>query len=275
LILASLSGSQSVPSLAFYTDLDNVSMQSALSILITSNLVSAERGRTFEDDERYLLSTLARSYITKFARPSPEVQRSLLKKQNALRSAQEEYAARQGADIFDINHVFIRDKDDYIVAKMLVLAIEHHFKHRWEEAEALVAKATDLSPNYFEVHRVAAMLHIAREDLFGAEAQFESAISLAPDRAPLRVWYAGFLSRQLADHVRAEAELLKGETLAPTSYVVKHELARILQYQRRFDDAEERLMAVNSIERLPAKAQRVHLDLGIQNEIRRAEQLIS
>ena len=116
--LASVNGPQSVPSLAFFTDLDSIGIQSALSILITSNLVTMENGRASEDEDRYMLSPFARLYIQKFIRPSSEDQKRLIVRQNILRSAQEEFAARAGADVFDINTVYARDKDDYIVAKI-------------------------------------------------------------------------------------------------------------------------------------------------------------
>jgi LuxR family glucitol operon transcriptional activator len=73
--LASLNGAQSVASLAFFTDLDSLAIQSALSVLITSNLISVERGRSSEDEDRYILSPLARMYIQKFIRPPVEEQK--------------------------------------------------------------------------------------------------------------------------------------------------------------------------------------------------------
>jgi cold shock CspA family protein/AAA+ ATPase superfamily predicted ATPase len=104
--LASVSGPQSVASIAFFTDLDSLSIQSALSVLITSNLISAERGRSSEDEDRYTLSPLARMYIQKFIRPNLEEQKKLIKKQNELRSAQEEYSAKAGTDVVDMSNVF-------------------------------------------------------------------------------------------------------------------------------------------------------------------------
>jgi LuxR family glucitol operon transcriptional activator len=269
--LASVNGPQSVASLAFFTDLDSLSIQSALSVLITSNLVSTERGRSSEDEDRYILSPLARLYIQRFIRPSVDAQKTLLQKQNALRSAQEEFSAKAGADIFDVNIVFVRDKDDYIVAKILTRAIELLFRNKLDEAEAQIEKAKDLSPNYFENHRVSAMLHIAQEDYFAAEADYEAAISLATERAPIRLWFAGFLSRQLGDLDRAMAQLLKAEELAPGAAIVKLECARVLQYQRKFDEAEERLISIQDIDKLPSRTRRVHLDLSLQNRLRRAE----
>ncbi|MFZ3309581.1 MAG: NB-ARC domain-containing protein, partial [Xanthobacteraceae bacterium] len=269
--LASVGGSQSVASLAFFTDLDSLEIQSALSILITSNLVSMERGRTAEDEDRYMLSPFARLYIQKFIRPPIEEQRRLIAKQNILRSAQEEYAARVGTDVFDINAVYIRDKDDYIVAKILTRAIERIFKNALDDAEHEVTRARGLSPNYFEVHRVDALLNIAHGDYVAAESSYETALSLAPNQSPLRVRFAGFLSRQLGDQNRALEQLLAAEELAPNSAHVKLECARVFQYLRRFIEAHQRLKSIADIDKLPARMRRIHLDLSIQNELRKAD----
>jgi cold shock CspA family protein/tetratricopeptide (TPR) repeat protein len=210
-------------------------------------------------------------YIQRFVRPDRDEQRRLISKQNALRTAQEEFATRSGSDIFDLGTVFVSDKDDYIVAKLLTKALERIFGGDLQSAEDEVQKARDLSPNYFEVQRVQAMVHIGLEDYFSAEAEYEAAISLASDRAPLRLWYAGFLSRNLGDNDRALGQLLKAEELAPNSAIIKLQCARILQYLRRLDDAEQRLNSIRDLDKLSAKTRRIHLDLSIQNDFRRAE----
>ncbi|WP_298964095.1 NB-ARC domain-containing protein [uncultured Methylobacterium sp.] len=269
--LACVSGPQSIASLAFFTDLDSISIQSALSVLVTSNLVMTERARVSEDEDKYTLSPLARMYLQKFIRPSPDQQKQLIRKQHALRSAKEEYGSRAGLDVFDINYVFIRDKDDYIVARYLSRCIEYRFKEKIDLATDQLQRASDLSPNYFEVHRVRAFLDVAREDYVAAEDSYESAISLAPNRAPLRVWYAGFLSRHLGDNERALEQLIEAERISPDSPTVCIETARILQYLRDFDGARHILSKVSRLEQLPAKTRRVHLDLQIGNEIRAAD----
>lgn len=273
--LASVNGSQVVASLAFFTDLDSLAIQSALTVLLTANLISVERGGSSEDEDRYLLSALARMYIQKFIRPAVEEQRKLISKQNALRSAQEEFSSRTGADIFDMKNVYVRDKDDFIVAKILTRAIECIFRRDCAEASLQVEKAKDLSPNYFEVHRVKARLHIEEEDYFSAETAYETAISLAPERAPLRLWYAGFLSWQLGDQDRALIQLLKAEALAPQSAYVKLECARVLQYQRKFVEADARLTSIDDVDKLSSRLRRWHLDLVLQNDLRKSEYLAS
>jgi LuxR family glucitol operon transcriptional activator len=270
-----VNGPQSVASLAFFTDLDSLAIQSALSVLVTSNLLSVERGRSSEDEDRYVLSPLARMYIQKFIRPSIEDQKKLIGKQNALRSAQEEFSSQAGADIFDMKNVYVRDKDDYIVAKILTRAIECVFRKDCAQASIQVEKAKDLSPNYFEVHRVKARIHIEEEDYFSAETAYETAISLAPGRAPLRLWYAGFLSWQLGDQDRALVQLLKAEELAPKSAYVKIECARVLQYQRKFSEGATRLHNIDDVDKLSSRLRRVHLDLCLQNDLRKSEQLVT
>jgi tetratricopeptide (TPR) repeat protein/cold shock CspA family protein len=272
--LAVLGIHQSVAGLAFFSELDSLSIQGALSVLITANIVSAERGRSTEDEDRYMLSALARMYITKYLRPDVEEQRRLIKKQNELRFAKEDLSSRIGTDIFDLNHVFIRDNDDYIVAKILMRAIELVFKSELDLAEMEFEKAADLAPNYFEVHRVKAMCHYGQGDVVAAAIDYEAAISLAPDRAPLRMWYGGFLSRSLGDRNAALTQLLEAERLAPSAVIVKLECARVLQYLRRFDEAATKLQAIPDIEKQPSRARRVHLDLLLQNELKRAETLI-
>lgn len=269
--LSSVNGSQTVASVAFYTDLDSLRIQSALSVLMTSSLVSAERGRSSEDEDRYLLSTLARMYIQQFIRPRVDEQKRLISKQNELRSAQEEFSARAGTDTFDPRFVLVREKDDFIVAKILTNAIEKIQRKDSTGATADLQKAADLSPNYFEVHRVKAMLLDGDGDVFGAEAAYETAVSLAPERASLRLWFGQFLSKQLGDQERSLEQLLKAEELAPNSANVKLECARVLQFRRKYDEAQERLDHVEKVDLMSARTRRVHLDLRIQNKLRHAE----
>jgi LuxR family glucitol operon transcriptional activator len=172
-----------------------------------------------------------------------------------------------------MKNVYVRDKDDYIVAKILTRALECLFRKDCAEAEAQLDKAKDLSPNYFEVHRVKARLHTELEDYFSAETEYEAAISLAPTRAPLRLWFAGFLSWQLGDQERALTQLLEAEKLAPNSAYVKLECARVLHYQRKFSEAADRLRSVQDVEKLSSRMRRAHLDLWLQNDLRKAEQL--
>jgi LuxR family glucitol operon transcriptional activator len=131
-----------------------------------------------------------------------------------------------------------------------------------------------LSPNYFEVHRVRAFAFAARQEFFMAKNEYEVAIVLADDRAPLRLWYGGLLSRMFDEQEAALEQILKAEELAPEATAVKLELARLFQILHRFDESAERLNSIKDGDRLPAKLRRIFIDLSIQNNRRKAEYLV-
>lgn len=273
--LTCVAGSHSVATIAFLTDIDSLRVQSALLTLLSSNLVTANRQSNADAEETYTLSTLSRMYIQNFLVPPKEDQQKYIRKQNELRSAKEEFAAQINRNVFDFNYVSARSKEDYIVARLLVKAIEAIRKLDYEIADERLRQASDLSPNYFEVRRVEAMLHVERSNFVGAEAAYEAAISLAPERAPLRLWYAGFLARYLGDNVRALEQLRVADKLSEGATLVRLELARVLQYERKFDEAAALLNAVEDLAVQPAKTRRIHADLLVQNELRRADFLLS
>jgi LuxR family transcriptional regulator, glucitol operon activator len=270
-LLANVGGLQTVASLAFYSDLDSLAIQGALSVLITSNLVTPERGRNVEDEELYGLSSLSRAYIHEYIRMDADEQKRLFRKQKELRSTKDEMNARAGRDTFDINYVFVRDENDIIVANILTKAISKIFQNKLPAADMDLTKAEDLNPNYFEVHRVRAFYYLKSGDYLAAGFAYDAAISLAPDRAPLRMWYGGFLSRNIGDQRAALDQLVEAERLAPTAVFVKLECARVMQYLRQFKEAEAKLSDITNIDAQSARTRRVHLDLMIQNNIRRAE----
>ena len=272
--LACLTETYTSAGLVYLTEMDVFTIQKSIAELLTANLLTVDRGKTSEDEDRYSLSTFARSYMQKFALPSRDEQKRIIDKQNALRFAHEEYSARGAQDIFDINSVAIRDKDDYIVATMLKKIIDAVFRGKAEVASSLLQQTIDISPNYFEVKRVEAFVRISEDRIVEAEAAYEAAVSLAPERAPLRLWYGGFISRQLGDQPRALQHLSLAEEMAQDEPDVKLEIARVYQYQRKFTEAGKRLEAVSGMLNLSAKQRRVLFDLMIQNETRRCEHLV-
>jgi LuxR family glucitol operon transcriptional activator len=252
-LLANVGGLQTVASLAFYSDLDSLAIQGALSVLITSNLVTPERGRNVEDEEAYRLSSLSRAYIHEYIHMGADEQKRLFRKQNELRSTKEEMNAREGKDTFDINYVFVRDDNDIIVANILTKAIYKIFLNKLDAADVDLARAEDLNPNYFEVHRVRAFYYVKSGDYLAAGFAYDAAISLAPDGAPLLMWYGGFLSRNIGDQRAALDQLLDAERLAPTAVFVKLECARVMQYLRKFEEAEAKLSGITNIDRCAAR----------------------
>jgi cold shock CspA family protein len=66
---------------------------------------------------------------------------------------------------------------------------------------------------------------------------YETAISLEPNSAPLRLWYASFLARYFDDLEAANEHLLIGKQLDPESEEIQLESAKISMYRADFDSA--------------------------------------
>ncbi len=124
------------------------------------------------------------------------------------------------------------------------------------------------------MHRVRAFAFAARQEFFLAKNEYEAAIALAGERAPLRLWFGGLLSRMFDDQEAALEQILKAEELAPEATAVKLELARLFQILHRFDESAQRLNSIRDRDQLPAKLRRIFIDLSIQNNRRKAEYLV-
>ena len=61
------------------------------------------------------------------------------------------------------------------------------------------------------MHRVRAFAFAARQEFFLAKNEYEAAIALAGERAPLRLRFGGLLSRMFDDQEAALEQILKAE----------------------------------------------------------------
>jgi cold shock CspA family protein len=99
------------------------------------------------------------------------------------------------------------------------------------------------------VHRVEAILFDAVGNISAARTAYEAAIELEPGSAPLRLWFAQFLFRQLQDLDEALRQLIIAESIDPNRFAINLETARIslaLKDFTRADALVERLLSVES-----------------------------
>jgi tetratricopeptide (TPR) repeat protein len=127
-----------------------------------------------------------------------------------------------------------------------------------------VNNAEQLSPDYFEVYRVKALIQASRGNVTEARTAYEGAIELKPDHPPLRLWYGGFLMRYMQDVEGALAQLQEAHRLDPKSSEIQVELARANLYLKHFDDAKKLLDSLLSRSDLGVWQQRQLHDLRIQ-----------
>ena len=253
-------------SLHFILQDDLVTISNALRELRAANLVVVSPSQRVGGDDFYLLKPLANFYVRNYFPPSQEIQKELKQRQNQLSFARDRIAsARKIANVYNPNFIFIREDDaesDYIVADYLASAMNSLRRNRGDEAEGFINKAKDMSPNYFEVHRVEAFYAATEGNPLRADTAYERAVALKPDYAPLRCLYGGFLMRN-DDPERAKEQFEIAVKLDENEPSNRLQLARVYTRLRQFGEAKTLLERIEE-RSLSFKAKKILMESWLQ-----------
>jgi tetratricopeptide (TPR) repeat protein len=141
-----------------------------------------------------------------------------------------------------------------------------------------VDKARRLAPEYFEVHRVAASVYGKQGNIPAARQEYEAAIELEPDSAPIRVLYGIFLLEFLEDTAGALQQFQEAGKLDPGALEIQLHIARVSLALRHFDEAREtinQLQARLNTEDTSEWVRRKIYDVHLQFFQRKADHLCS
>ncbi len=136
----------------------------------------------------------------------------------------------------------------------------------------MIQKAKLLSPEFYEVHRVEAIVNNAQEKLTAAKTSYEAAVELEPNSAPLRLWYAQFLFRGFQDFEEAKKQLIEAERLDPNTFEIGLELARLKVILREFSEAGVLIEKLRLFEQLTVWDRKKLTDLKLRFHKDQAEQ---
>jgi tetratricopeptide (TPR) repeat protein/cold shock CspA family protein len=274
-VMHSVSGPHSQAQLVFLSEMEPEKLQRALLELATTNMIQIRRsptGSSFES--RYALGDLARTYLSKH-HPVPQQLHAKLRARRAeLISAGEDLRARQKRNPYLFKSLDMSSASNLVVARHLLRALEAISTDDFAVAGDEITSATQLAPEWFEVHRVAANLETRKGNYPAAQDRFEAALELAPESAPLRLWYGLFLLSHVDEHEDAKAQYSMGIELDPESLDLRLEFARASLYLEEWEAARSALDYVLerdhslSIYRL----RKLH-DLNLQYYTRRSERL--
>lgn len=239
-------GQHSQPELAFLnSELGILNLQKALQQLLTTNMVqlrSIERGGYFESS--YEISELARTYLEKHHPLSTVEFKDFSKKRNQLISANEAFTIEQSGNPYAIFRVNTRSKSDIVVAKYLsdvLKIVKNKWLHNLESANKKIDEARSLAPEYYEVHRVEAVLRVFQGNYSAARTAYEAALELEPNFAPLHVWYGEYLLEYLSDNDTALSEFQKASKLDAKALSPQIYTARVLLYLKKYSESKELL----------------------------------
>ena len=271
-----LSAKHSQAELAFLNNMEAIDLQRALHELLRTNMVimsSIPTGSSFES--QYSLSDLARAYLAKHHPADPKEYERLLRQKRQLTAVGEQVNADLESDPYSFYSITMRSKSDIIVAKYLLDALKQANNRNYNESEKWVSKARSLAPEYFEVHRVDALVKTLQNNYSAAQTSYESAIELEPQSAPLRKWYGSFLMRYMDDTEGALQQFLEAANLDPTACDTQIEMSRAFLYKKDFDEAFDILQNLVKRLDLPAWKRRKIYDLYLQYFYRKADQLLA
>lgn len=240
---------QSVSSLHYILQQDSIELTNALRELRAANLVLVTPSPDSTGDDLYRVKQLANFYIRNYFAPAPDAQSKIRQKQSILSQARDRSrASAKITNIYNPNYIAIRPDyadSDYVVADYLESVMINLRKRRYEEAESFLAKAKDMSPNFFEVYRIEAFLAAQMDNTLRAESAYERAVSLNENYAPIRRWFGGFLIR-IDQPERAKEQFEEAVRLDNENAIIKIELARACTRLRLFDEARKQLDKIDA-----------------------------
>jgi len=94
-------------------------------------------------------------------------------------------------------------------------------------------------PEYFEVYRTSAGIHVKGGDLQAAISDYETGIEVDSQQPQLYFWFGGFLMRYMDDFDGAAKMFTKALELDPSSGAILREAARNEFFASRFERAQE------------------------------------
>jgi tetratricopeptide (TPR) repeat protein len=240
--LLGVPGRHSQGMLAFLADMESadaiLQLQSGLEQLINTNMVtvySVPRGTTYQT--LYELGDLPREYLARHFPVNRAEQSEYTARVQRLNELGEQLGYAQQSDPYVISNIRLPTRSDLAIARSLVDAMSAITRKDWNAATDLVGRARALAPEYFEVHRIDALLREAQGDFAGARAAYEAAIDQEPNWGPLRFFFGSFLLRTYQDVDAAFQQFQLATSSDPKSIDLQLLIVRALVTARRYREA--------------------------------------
>lgn len=230
-----------VQKLSFVSELVGDRFEDSIRDLLRRNILQP---KYLSESVTYEMGVLPKSFLSKSNILPGTLVRNVKKRENQYIDLLESKPI-SAAISYDPREVYLNDPANLISFKKLKSAGTYIARQDFKTALARAEDARALNPQYFEIYRIIAFCQMKSDLYFEANENYLTAIKLAPKHAPLRFFYANFLTEynDLQDAQNQCAECL---TLDPDSLEAQLLLSRILTYQNRFSEAYEILKTINA-----------------------------
>ena len=268
LVFAHVSGSHSALVVQYLSGLTALQAEQSIAKLLQFALIEDDSNNNFE--RTYAMSTFARSYLTRIEKSSQTEILKIIERYRRITGSYQSELGNSSINRYSFEHYTVRSRSETIAATQLRHAFRAADRGDIDEAMKTIEALKISSPEYFEVYRVSAAVHVKSGDIQGAISNYETAIDVDPQQPQLYFWYGGFLMRWQNDFDRASDLYAKALELDPASGAVLREAARNELFASRFDKAQELVDKAISLEQKSFRDSVIFLDLQAQIHIRMA-----
>lgn len=232
--------SASQAEIAYYTGIDGIELNEAMNQLQNTNMLTVrftpERA-TY--NTHYEITEMAEQYLKRNQSLSAEQLREIDGRRRQISAAQEEIRAVGRRDPYQRSAIVVRSRAERVSAMLLRAALRVSKRDDTATAMAEIEKAKHLTPEYFEVYKVEAIVALEAGRLVDADTAFRQAIDLEPQSGPALHMYSRFLM-DARDDIAGAAEFSQRACDAdPENYVVVTQLARAKMYLCEYAGARQ------------------------------------
>jgi LuxR family glucitol operon transcriptional activator len=271
LVFAHVSGSHSSLVVEHLSGLSAKAVEQSITTLLQFLLIEDNSKETFE--RTYGMGTFARSYLTRIEKSKPTEVQKILDRAKRMTITYQVELATSSINRYSFEHYTVRSRSETIAASHLRHASREASRGNFDLAMRIIDGLKISSPEYLQVYRVSAAVHVKQRDLQTPISDYETAIDVDPQQPQLYYWYAGFLMRWLDDFDGATRMFNKALELDPNSEAVLREAARNEFFASRFTRAQELVDRANNLKHKSLKDAIIFGDLQAQIYIRTADAL--
>lgn len=217
-----------------------IHVRESLNELISTNMVIMKT--KCENDihkSSFEISGFSREYLLEYSKPNKKDFKEITKKINELKGINQNLNLENKVNPYDPKSLSKpRHQDELLAAINLKNALNSSACKDRKATEEYLTKAKEIAPNYLEVYKISGFLYASfLDDIFKANQEYETALQIRRDYAPILFLYAGFRMRYLDDFDLAMELTTKAEKLDSNNFSIKLQKARLFTLTFEFDEA--------------------------------------
>ncbi|WP_394627023.1 tetratricopeptide repeat protein [Bacillus cereus] len=207
-----------------------------INTLVSTSLLITLRGE-------YELNQMAKDYLSIDHRPSNNFLRKVLAKRQKLNAILQDIRVKNENDPFSPQSLFknLENKNRKLASYYLLKSLEYSAQRNWKEAYDFINKASNISPDYFEVYKIKAFIAAENDEQFDAITNYRTALESCEEKfeeATILYLFSVFYTIKMQDPHQAEELIVRAEEILPKEPIILLEKARVLTYLGKYNDAE-------------------------------------